>query len=413
MSWWGNVWAAVQGKELRLTDGDLYRGLGGLAGEDSWAGERVTSNQAMQLSAYWACTKLISQVIASLPVGIYEKAADGQKIARPDHPLYELLHNSPNADRTAMEFWEGRVLGLCTGGNGFAEKVMRGERISSLNPLPADTWVRREPDGTLSYTYYDLIARRQETLPASRVWHIRGFGDGDMGLSPVGYARQALGIALATDRAAGQTFGKGMRAKGFFTMPGKLTPEQRVDAQKALVDPYMGPEGKWAGVLEMGVDFKSVNISPKDAELIMSRQFNVEDVCRWHGVPPVLVGHNAQGQTMWGSGIEQVLLGWLTLQLRPYLTRIEQSAKKALLLPSERSSLSIEFNIDGLLRADSAARADFYSKLFQLGAMSPNMIADKENLARFDGGDARFVNSTFTPIDQAGQTPAPPLVRTS
>lgn len=408
MSYWGNLWGALQGRRLSLTDKDLYRALGG---EDTWSGERVTSQGAMQLSAFWACTKLISQVIASLPLGVYERAADGQKIARPDHPLYELIHDAPNIDRTAMEFWEGRGLGLCTSGNGYAEKVMRGDRLSSLNAMPADTWPSRTPDGALVYDFNDR--GKAERLPQAKVFHIRGFGDGDVGLSPVGYARQALGLAMATDRAAAQTFGKGMRAKGFFTIPGKLNDEQRTQAKKTLVEPYSGPDGAWAGVLEMGVDFKTVNISPRDAELIMSRQFNVEDICRWCGVPPVLVGHAAQGQTMWGSGIEQILLGWLTLNLRPYLTRIEQAAKKSLLRPDERKQFFVEFNIEGLLRADSAGRAEFYSKLFQLGVFSPNRIADKENEPRFEGGDQRFVNSTYVPIDQAGQQSPPPLVRTS
>ena len=398
--YWGNLLSAVTGKQLTLREKELYEVMGG---GESWSGENVTTQGALQLSAFWACSRLISQVVASLPIGVFEKNADGSKTARQDHPLYRIIHDAPSYDRTAMEFWEGRALGLCTSGNGFAEKVMRGPNVSSLIAMPADTAVIRDDNGKLVYRFFDR--GKQQELPADKVFHIRGFGDGDAGLSPVGYARQALGIVRATERATGQTFGKGMRAKGFFTMPGKLDAEQRKQAEKVLVDAHSGQNGKWAGVLEMGVDFKTVNISPRDAELIMSRQFNVEEVCRWFGVPPILIGHASQGQTMWGSGVEQLMLGWLTLQLRPYLTRIEQAARRRLFSPADAQTYFVEFNVEGLLRADSAARGEFYSKLFQLGALSPNMIADKENLPRFDGGDQRFVNSTYMPIEEAGQKP--------
>lgn len=409
MSYWAGLWSALTGRTLSLTDPELYAALG--AGE-TWSGENVTTHGAMQLSAFWAGSRLISQVVAAMPLQVLEKGADGAKIARSDHPVYELLHDSPGDDRTPMEFWEGRVLGLCTHGNGFAEKVMRGERVSSLLRIPSDAQIVRLESGARVCRFNDR--GKAEELPAAKVFHIRGWGDGDMGLSPVGYARQTLGISIATERATGQTFGKGLRSKGFFVMPGKLQKGQREDAQKTLVDANSGPNAPWAGILEGGVTFAPVNINPKDAELLMSRRFNVEDVCRWLGVPPVLIGHAAEGQTMWGTGIEQILLGWLTLQLRPYLTRIQQAAKRSLLTPEERrAGLFIEYNVEGLLQADSAGRAEFYSKLFQVAGITPNMIADKENLPRFAGGDQRFVNSTFVPIDQAGQTPAPPLVRTA
>lgn len=137
--------------------------------------------------------------------------------------------------------------------------------------------------------------------------------------------------------------------------------------------------------------------------MLATRAFHIEEICRWFGVPPILVGHNAQGTTMWGSGVEQVMLGWLTLGLRPYLSRIEQAIKRRLVAPAERVALYAEFTVEGLLRADSAGRAEMYSKLMQVGGITPNQIADRENLPRFDGGDCRFVNSTLVPIELAGQ----------
>lgn len=373
---------------------------------ENFSGEHVTSHGAMQLSAFWACVRLISETIATLPIGVYQRAPNGDKQAVSSHPLYALLHDSPNADQTAVEFWEGRAIGLCTGGNGFAEKTLAADgRVISLERMPADTSVCRLDDGTLEYRFTER--GKQERLPEAKVFHIRGFGDGDVGMSPVSYARQTLGLAKATDRQAGQTFSKGLRSKGFFVMPGgqkPLTPDQRIDAKRTLVDANSGQNAPWAGILEGGVDFKSVNITPRDAELILSRRFNVEDICRWLGVPPILIGHASQGQTMWGSGVEQIMLGWLTLGLRSYLTRIEQAAKKRLLSPADRSrGIFIEFAVEGLLRADSTARAELMSKMVQNAALMPNEWRRKENLAPVEGGDQLFINSTLVPLSQAGQ----------
>lgn len=382
-------------------------------GADNYAGETVTSHGAMQLSAFWAATRLIAQTIATLPIGVFQRDGNGDKQSVSGHPLYTLLHDSPNADQTAVEFWEGRILGLCTAGNGFAQKEAgAGGRLISLERMPADTVVSRKDSGALQYRFFDR--GKEETLPEEKVFHIRGFGDGDIGMSPVSYARNTLGITKATERQSGQMFSKGMRAKGFFVMPvgqKPLTPEQRADAKRTLVEANTGPNAPWAGILEGGVDFKSMAMSARDAELIMSRRFNIEDVCRWLGVPPILIGHASEGQTMWGSGVEQIMLGWLTLGLRPYLTRIEQRIKKDLLTPADKArGLFVEFAVEGILRADSKTRAELMSKMVQNAAMKPNEWRRKENLPPEPGGDQLFINSTLIPISMAGQPRALPKV---
>lgn len=401
MSW--SVWP-WRNKVFRAEDRDspLYHGA------DSYAGETVTTHGAMQLSAFWACVRLIAQTVATLPLGVFERQPDGQKIARPDHPLYRLLHDSPNADQTAVEFWEGRVLGLCTAGNGYAEKILgNGGRLVSLEPMPADTHLQRLETGELKYTFFQYGKQRE--LMEDRVFHIRGFGDGDKGLAPVTFARQTLGIAQATERATGNFFAKGMRAKGFFTFPQVLKQEQRDQIHKNLIAPFAGPGAKDWGLLEAGVDVKTVSISARDAELIMSRRFNVEDICRWHGMMPILIGHASEGQTMWGTGVTQIVLAWYTLGLRPILERIEQSITKRLIEPGERGKIFAEFNIEGLLRGDAGARAEFYSKMIQNAGMKPNEARAKENLPPDKGGDRLFINSTLVPLDMAGKLqPQPP-----
>lgn len=415
MAWW-NFWRD-RPVGVAPTDDGFWAGY---YGQENFAGEIVTAHGAMQLSAFWAGVRLISETIATLPISIYERADNGDKRAVSSHPLYSILHDSPNADQTAVEFWEGRMLGLCTGGNGYAEKVEgAGGRLISLDRMPADTVVVRTEAGALEYRFYDR--GKEEKLPESKVFHIKGFGDGDVGMSPVTYARNTLGLAKATDRHAGQLFAKGGRSKGFFVMPPSakpLTPQQRADALQNLVAANSGPNAPWAGILEGGVDFKSVTMSSRDAELLLNRRFNVEDVCRWLRIPPILIGHSAEGQTMWGTGVEQIILAWLMTGLRPYLVRTEQAAKKRLLTAADRArGLFVEFNVEGMLRADSAARAELMSKMIQNAALTPNEWRRKENLSPMDGGDQLFINSTLAPLSQAGSglghNGGPPLEKDS
>lgn len=386
------------GRKIGLLDGEFWKAF---YNNGTWAGESITPDTAMQISAFWACVRVISQTIGTLPLIVYEKKADGSREARPEHPLYSLIHDMPNADSTAVEFWEGVAVSLCMAGNFFGEKKFNSQgalvAIEALNPDWMD--VRSSPTGP-KYTYRDPKVAERIIGPAA-IFHIKGFGMGGMvGLSPITFARQSLSAARAADRAAATIFSNGMRPSGWLVYKGgTLSPEQREQAKKVLIDPMSGAgnTGK-TGILEADFDYKQMTLSPEDSQMLESRQFNVEDVCRWLGVPPILIGHASAGQTMWGSGVEQILLGWLTLGLRPYLTRIEQSIKRSLILPQDRIRIYAEFSVEGLLRADSAGRATFYSTMVQNGLMTRNEARAKENLAAKDGGDILTVQSNLTSL---------------
>lgn len=410
MSWFGRL----IGRPLSATDSELYTMLG--QGE-TWAGEAVSDQRAMNLSAYWAGVRVTATTVASLSFDVMERDKDGVKVRVPDHPLQAILDDSPNADQTAIEFWEGRMLGLCTRGNAFAEKVTNSTRLVALNRMPADTAVRRNSDGALEYRFADR--GKQVMLPEEKVFHIKAFGDGDVGMSPVEYARQTLSLSIATEKAAGHAYSRGLRSKGFFVMPPgtkPLTQDQRDDAKKSLVEANSGANAPWAGILEGGVDFKSISLSMRDAEMILNRRFNVEEVCRWIGVPPIIIGHAGDGQTMWGTGVSAIMQSWYTLGLRTYLKRIEQAIWKRVFTPAERARFSVKINYEDLLRGDTAARSAFYVAMLNAGVMTINQVRKLEGWPPVPGGNIPRMQMQNVPITDAttraaaiGHNGGPPL----
>lgn len=380
-----------------------------LSGGENWAGKNVSVDSALQMSAVWACVRLTSETVGTLPLMLYRRHADGGREVAAEHPLYALLHDLPNADQTAVEFWEGVVLSLLLNGNAFAEKVRGGDgRIVALLPMAFDrTSLRRNEDGAIEYRFNDR--GRVRTLSEDEVFHVRGFGNGgDVGLSPIAYARQTLGIAMAADEAAGSMYSNGVRPSGVLEMPGILKNDQRKDIRENIVGPLSGSSN--AGgvfVLEGGMKFTAVSLSPKDAEMATARRWHVEEICRWFGMPPILIGHASEGQTMWGTGVGQIKQGWYTLTLRALLRRIEASISRSLIAPQDRPLLSAVFNVEGFLRADSEARFGLYATMVQNGLRTRNEVRELENLPSIDGGDDLTVQSNLTPLQTLGQAAEP------
>lgn len=390
-------------EKLGLKDGARWAQL---LGSGNWAGKNVTPDNALNLSAWWRSIKLYAEVVGAMPLKFYERLPDGARRLVNDHPVADLIALDPNVDQTSQEFWGGQSAGLTVLGNSYAEKRFIGKRLVALQPLPFDTVPFRKDNGDLFYRFTDR--GKADELPVGQVFHTKGFSfGGDAGISPLAYARQTLSIALATEEATGKTFAQGMRASGFFTVPSVLKQEQRDDFRKTFIDPIIGNDAAaHYGVLELGTDFKTINIPPKDAEMLMSRRFNVEEIARFMGVPPVMIGHSADGQTMWGTGVESIISMWLTLGLDSFLRNIEKSIVKRVMDPADRKRFYPEFDRNALLRTDSAARGELYWKLAQLASLTPNQICDKENFPRFAGGDVRLINSTLVPLSQVGQKPA-------
>jgi HK97 family phage portal protein len=243
------------------------------------AGELVSIDTAMQLSAVWSCATLIAHTVATLPLMIYERDKDDFGVLNRDYPLYPILHDSPNAEMTAVEFWEAMVGSLLLWGNAYAQIIRSGQRVISLIPMRPDrVQFRRETDGSLTYLYSWMGVATE--LPEDEVFHIKGFSlDGIVGISVIAQGRQVMGTAIAADRASGNFFRNGMRPSGVLTAPSYLTPEQRKRKQE-WIDEYSGAinNGK-VPLIEGGWKLESISIPPEDAQLLASRQFDIEELC--------------------------------------------------------------------------------------------------------------------------------------
>lgn len=373
--------------------------LGFIFGSESNSGKSVNLRTTLQLATAWACVRITATAVASLPMGMYERKADGSRGDRMDHDLASILIDSPNAGQTGLEFWETMVGGLVARGNGCAEKAYNGRHLSALQPFDGKP-VRK--DGELVYRLVDR--GKEEFLPADKVFHLKGFNfGGDEGLSPIAMGVHSIGSAIAADETSARIFANGL-AQPLFIDSGqaKLTPEQRNDL-RTLFKKFRGSEntGK-VMVLEAGMKPIPFELKPEDAQMLESRRFNVEEICRWYGMPPIIIGHAADGQTMWGSGVEQILLAWLTLGINPLCKRIEARIRKDLIPLGEKRRVYAEFNREGLLQMDSTAKAAFLGAMVQNGLMDRNEGRSKLNLPNRPEAGALTAQTNLAPLDQLG-----------
>jgi HK97 family phage portal protein len=349
--------------------------------------------RVLGLAAAWACVNLLAGTQSSLPLMVYRDVSGQRKVA-PEHPLYRVLHDSPNADQTAVDFWEFICVCLELWGNAYSEISRRGDGsvIALLPPMaPQAVTPRRAGNGEIEYAVNDGRTRR--TVAGADMLHIRGFGGDPLGgLSTLAFGRQVFGMAVSIERAAAHTFSNGVRSSGVMSSDKAFSAEQRKQAEDLLQQKYTGAMN--AGrpmLLDNGLKWQSISINPEDAQMLESRRFGVEEICRFFGVPPHMIGHT-ENSTSWGTGLEQQTLGFQKFTLRRRLKRIEQALEKQLLTPRDRTQgVTIEFNLEGLLRGDSVSRAAFYKAALgttqEPGWMVRNEVRALENLEPIPGWD--------------------------
>lgn len=384
------------GVPISLTTGTFWQEWYGT----SSSGKAVTADKAIRLSAVWSCVRLLSESVSTLPVKIYTRQADGSRKLAQDHPVYQVLCRRPNLEMTPSRFMLMVVASICLRGNAFVEKLFIGSKLVSLVPLlPQNMVVKRLDNGRLEYTYTEDGQKR--VIPEKNMMHIRGFGlDGVCGMMPMMAGRDVIGAAMSVEESAAKIFENGLQSSGFLSADGALNDEQR-ERLRGYMQAFAGSRN--AGkimVLEGGLKYQNVTMNPEAAQMLESRSFSIEEICRWFRVPPFMVGHTSK-QSSWASSLEGMNLQFLTHTLRPLLVNIEQEISRCLLNGEE--DLFAEFSVEGLLRADSAGRAAYYTSALQNGWMSRNDVRRLENMPPIEGGDIYTVQLNLTPLEDLKQ----------
>lgn len=396
---------------------DLMMGSGG---GPSISGKMVTPDTAMGLSAVFSCWRVLSETIGAVPWSLYYKdpnASQSNAEKATDHPLFDLITSSPNANMTPVELKEAITLNLCQSGNAYVYKdVLPSGTTTALTPLVSRN-VQPEFDPSTGGLKYKVLDRGVWTVvPQSNIWHVKGFGpNGLLGLSPLTAARESMGFAIAAEEFGARFFAQGGKPSGVISIPNFLTADQRKIARENLQQMLgsMSNMHKFA-LFEGGMKPEPWGDMPlQDMEFLLLRKFSVQEVCRFYRVPPHMVADLTAGASF--ASIEQMSQDFVMFTLLPYFTRIEASLGKWLLPAGQRRSYFLKFNFDSLLRADIAGRQAFYSSALQNGYMTRNEVRAKENLNRSteEGMDDYTVQLNLSPIaklardDEAKRAAAP------
>lgn len=365
----------------------------------------VTMDTALQLSAVWACTKLIAESIASMDIYVYKvDPKTKEKTIAEDHPLTILFSGKVNRYQTRQEYIETLVYQNVLLGNDYSaiERNEKGNIISLLPLMTQQMRVSLGDTGDVAYLYNDGQNVRAYAEPS--VWHNKLFGNGLIGLNPLSFARNSIGVGLAAEQSVGKIYNNGGKRSGILMLDKVLNPEQRETIKKNFSDLTEGNDDRLF-VLEAGMKFEPVSMSPNDIELLASRRFQIEDIARFFGVPSVMI-NDTSSSTAWGSGIEQIVNGWYKTSLRPYLKRYEASMRARLLTPGERARMCIEFDIDSMLQLNLKDRVEAAKNAVQGGIQTPNEARKEEGLPPVEGGDTLFLQQQMLPINSParGQT---------
>lgn len=377
----------------------------------STSGKAVNERTAMQMTAVYACVRVLSEAVAGLPLHVYRYKEDGSREKALKHPLYRILHDEPNPEMSSFNFRETLMGHLLLYGNAYAQIIRngRGEVVGLYPLMPAKMTVDRDSGGNLYYLYSrgsddapEAGENGQVYLPPDQVLHIPGLGyDGIVGYSPIAMAKNAVGLGIATEEYGAKFFANDASPSGILEHPGVLkNPDKVRESWNKL---FRGSvNSHQIAVLEEGLKYQPIGISPDQAQFLETRKFQLNEIARIFRVPPHMVGDLEKSSF---SNIEQQSLEFVKYTLEPWLMRWEQAMGRRLFTEGEKESYFIRFNVEGLLRGDYESRMNGYAVARQNGWMSANDIRELENLDRIPaelGGDLYLVNGAMTKLADAG-----------
>ena len=365
----------------------------------------VGPDVALQISTVWACIDRRAKTIASLPFFAYESVNGKRSLARQSR-LWTLLHESPNGRMTPYEFWVSMIMNHDLRGNAYAriDRDPRTGEAIALWPMAADqVELSVLDDGSVVYAYRlnnDLAFLKEEN-----VLHLKDMGNGTVGLPRLDYMRATASEAKSAQLQSHRLFAAAGKPTGVLMVDQLLKKEQREKLQERFAEMQAGNTARLF-VLEANMKYQQLSLSPEDQQLLETRKFEVEEICRWFDVPPVLVHHS--NVTTWGSGIEQIVDGFYKFSVRPMLVSIEQAVRKRVMTPKQRTTMSAEFSLDALLRASLKDRMEIYGSAVQNGIYNRNECRQLENAEPYEGGELFTAQVNLAPVNRLGliSTPA-------
>lgn len=367
---------------------------------EAMSGVVVTPSAALQFAPVFACIRVLAESIGQLPLHMFKQKGDQKLLAR-DHGLFGLLYASPNSYQTSQEWRELVVAHLCLRGNHYSYINRVGGSVLELLPLnPDSVTVKQDENYEVRYQVQFSDGSR-DILAADQVLHIKLQSiDGLTGISPIKQAQNAIGLGISTEKYGSLLFKNGGRPGGILTTEGKLSEDQ----VKLIRDQWNSTHGGGdnshkVAIMQGGLTWASVSMAAEDAQFLETRKFQRSEIAGIFRVPPHMIG-DLEKATF--SNIENQGLEFVIHTLMPWLTRIEQRINHQLLTTAEKKRHFVKFNVRGLLRGDMKNRAEFYTKMVNMGAMSPNEIRELEDMNPRDGGDIYL-----TPLNMAinGETP--------
>lgn len=371
-------------------------------GGKSKAGVQINERTALKFSAVFACVRILSETLASMPIILYRDRKIGDKSSGKDravdHPLYDILKAAPNKEMPSMILKETLQSHVCLSGNGYAQ-IQRNRRgtVTSLNLIP---WIYIDPRRNLEtweIEYQTNDRGKLITLPPEEIFHIPGLGfDGLKGYSPVRMAQEAIGLGLAAETFGSMFFSNGASMSGIAEYPTKMSDEAFNRFKDSFTAAYSGlGNAKKIMFLEAGAKFTQTTIPPNEAQFLETRKFQITDIARWYRVPPHMVGDLDRATF---SNIEQQSLDFLIYTMLPWFTRWEQFINFRLLTSAERAQgYFAEFLVNSLLRADSSARGQMLHLMRQDGVINADEWRELENMNPQENGQGKyyFVNGNM------------------
>lgn len=391
--YFGTLLAALLGQADRRVEGKQNSGGGSGRG----AGQLVTSDAALKLSAVWACIKLNAEAVGAMPINVLRVQDDGTTRPETGHWMSDLLRR-PNSYQTRNEFFETVVINLLLAGNSYCFHPPRrasGE-ITSLLPMMATQsevqWKRGTDRQYLFTNGKDVAAFSQDS-----VWHSMIMpSNGIIGLSPLQYGARTMGIAIAAEDRVATLAANGFKPTGVLMIDKSLKPDQREQIRKQFADLAVG-QGDPLKVLEAGMKYQSITMSPKDVQLLESRRFQVQDIARFYSTPSVLINDSSES-TVWGTGVSEIKRGFYDFGLRPMLNRLESSVEKWLLAPNDIGKIKIKFDFEALLQGNEKERVATAMTAVKGNILTINEARQRQGLPPVPNGDVMYAQSQMIPI---------------